>query len=137
MTFKPEQSKEKTVADYVAGKQLVVCFIDPNREPTRHLFKDISSLKSKFEQWGGVLLFVIPSDKRSEIFKASDWNLPSNSVFIYDEDSRWINNIVTSTNQSFSDNYPLVYIVNTDGELVFKSEGYRIGTGELIYKSLK
>lgn len=137
MTFKPEQSKEKTVADYVAGKQLVVCFIDPNREPTRHLFKDISSLKSKFEQWGGVLLFVIPSDKRSEIFKASDWNLPSNSVFIYDEDSQWISNIVTSTNQSFSDNYPLVYIVNTGGELVFKSEGYRIGTGELIYKSLK
>ena len=103
----------------------------------RHLFKDISSLKSKFEQWGGNLLFVIPSDKRSESFKASDWNLPSNSVFMYDEDSQWIKNIVTSTNQSFSDNYPLVYIVNADGELVFKSEGYRIGTGELIYKSLK
>ena len=35
----------------------------------------------------------------------------------------------------FRDDYPVVFLINPDGTIVFKSEGYRIGTGELILKS--
>ncbi len=137
MKAKPDASQQKTVADYAGEKQLVVCFIDPNREPTKHLFKDITAYKKEFEKWGGNILFVIPSDKRTDAFNPKKWNLPKNSIIMYDENSAWMNDILTSTKQNFVDNYPLVFIVNNNGELVFKSEGYRIGTGELIYKSLK
>lgn len=136
LTAKPQKSDERSVADFIKKDKLVVCFIDPNREPTRHLFKDITAYKKEFEKWNGNILMVIPSDKRTDAFDRKKWNLPENCIFMYDENSEWMNRILSSTNQSFVDNYPLVYIVDEKGGLIFKSEGYRIGTGELIYKSL-
>ena len=129
--------KKQTLSNYIGKDEIILAFIDPNREPTKHLFKDISAFKKQFEKWNGKILFVIPSDKQTADFNPAQWNLPKQSLFIYDENSKWMNNILTSTNQEFRDNYPLVFIVDGNGELTFKTEGYRIGTGELIYKSLK
>ena len=42
-----------------------------------------------------------------------------------------------SANQSFRDNYPLIYIVDSKGQIIFYSEGYRIGVGDLISKTIK
>jgi transglutaminase-like putative cysteine protease len=124
------------VADLLKDRELVLCFVDPTREPTKHLFKDIAAFKSQFETWNGNILFVIPSDKRTADFNAASWKLPQQSQFIYDDNAEWMNAILKSSKQEFSGNYPLIFIVNSKGELLFKSEGYRIGTGELIYKSL-
>ena len=132
--FAPD--KKLPVADLLKDRELVLCFVDPTREPTKHLFKDIAAFKSQFETWKGNILFVIPSDKRTADFNAAKWHLPKQSQFIYDENSVWMKEILKSSKQEFGGNYPLIFIVNSKGELTFKSEGYRIGTGELIYKSL-
>ena len=50
LTAKPQKSDERSVADFIKKDKLVVCFIDPNREPTRHLFKDITAYKKEFEK---------------------------------------------------------------------------------------
>lgn len=129
-------NRKVSVAELVQERELVLCFVDPTREPTKHLFKDIASFKSQFESWKGNILFVIPSDKRSADFAPANWKLPEQSQFIYDDNNEWMNAILKESNQEFNGNYPLVFIVNRQGDIVFKSEGYRIGTGELIYKSL-
>lgn len=129
--------KEVSVKDLIGDKQLILCFIDPNREPTKHTLKDFEVLKKQFESWSGNILLVIPSEKHTASFDVQQWNLPQQSQVIIDGDSKWMNSILSSTNQEFRDNYPLIFIVNADGGLSFKTEGYRIGTGELIYKSLK
>lgn len=130
-------NKDVNINELVKNNDLILCFVDPTREPTKHLFKGINAFKPQFEKQDANFLFVIPSDKRTADFNAGKWNLPKNSKFIYDENSVWMNSILSSTNQEFRDNYPLVFIVNNNGELIFKTEGYRIGTGELIFKSLK
>ncbi|MDD4847153.1 MAG: transglutaminase-like domain-containing protein [Bacteroidales bacterium] len=129
--------KEVKISDCIKDKQLILCFIDPNREPTKHTLKEMGQFKTQYETWGGNLFFVIPSDKNNTPFDAKKWNLPKQSQVIIDENAEWMNSILNSTNQEFRDNYPLIFIVNTDGGLIFKTEGYRIGTGELIYKSLQ
>lgn len=124
------------VTDLFENREAVVGFIDPSREPTKHMLKDISLFKNQFEKWNGPLLLVIPSDKRTAGFNAAQWNLPKQTVVLYDDNSTWMNTILESTQQEFRDNYPLVYIIDPQGNITFKSEGYRIGTGELLYKSL-
>ena len=123
--------------DLMPERELVVCFIDPAREPTRHLFNDIVPLKKEFENWSGNILFVIPEEKQTTAFNSKNWNIPKNAIFTVDKELRFINYILNSTNQEFRNDYPLVFIINKEGTLVFKSEGYRIGTGELLLKSLK
>lgn len=127
----------KKVSDLMAGKQTLVCFIDPTREPTKHLLKDIATLKADFEKWGGSIVFAIPSDKLAPDFQFNSWNLPSQSILMEDTDNQWFENIITTTDQYFRDNYPVVFLINPDGNIIFKSEGYNIGTGNLILQSTK
>ncbi|MCL2290976.1 MAG: transglutaminase-like domain-containing protein [Bacteroidetes bacterium] len=135
----PYSGKEHTLAliDLMQEKELILCFIDPAREPTRHLFNDMAALKNDFDKWGGNILFMIPGEKNTADFNPKRWNLPVNSIFEIDKESMFMNYVLNTTNQEFREEYPLVFIVNKEGKLVFKSEGYRIGTGELLLKSLK
>ena len=48
-----------------------------------------------------------------------------------------MNSIIKEANFEFKDEYPLVLIIKNDGKITFKSEGYRIGTASLIYKTLE
>ena len=116
-------------------KPLVLCFIDPNSEPTRHTLKELGAMKADFEKWGGNILMVIPKDKLTQPFDKKHWNLPENTMVTTD-DNGLLAKILSDTKQYFRDNYPLIFIVDNRGQLIFKSEGYRIGTAELVFKSL-
>lgn len=128
--------KGKTIESVMGNKKVVLCFIDPTREPTRHLFKDIASLKTQFENWSGTILFVIPSIKNTGDFHFEKWGFPKNVLFIVDEKSSFMKQILKDNKIEFKEEYPLLFIVNQKGELITKSEGYRIGAGEMILKML-
>ena len=128
--------KKNAVSDLMKGQQSLVCFIDPTREPTKHLLKELGTLRNDFEKWGRPVIFVIPEGKAAPDFNFKAWNLPKQSVIIQDKGNQWFKEILTSTDQYFRDDYPVVYLINADGTIVFRSEGYRIGTGELILKTV-
>ena len=113
----------------------MLCFIDPNSEPTRQSLKELGAMKADFEKWGGNILMVIPKDKLTQPFDKKHWNLPENTMVTTD-DNGLLAKILSDTKQYFRDNYPLIFIVDNRGQLTFKSEGYRIGTAELVFKSL-
>ncbi len=127
------------MADMAKEHDLVVAFIDPNREPTRHLFNDVKAYREPLEQWGGNMIFYVPSD-----FKTKDFNeqhilsyLPEKSQVVIDDNGAVMARLLKEADIYFRDNYPLVLIIDSEGRITFKTEGYRIGTGELIYKSLR
>ncbi|MDR2979904.1 MAG: transglutaminase domain-containing protein [Bacteroidales bacterium] len=127
----------KTIQELTLDKDLIVCFIDPTREPTTHLLKDIKKFTPQFDKWGGNLLFLLPSDKSVSDLDEKKKGVPKHSIFISDQASAWMNNILGSIKtEEFKGNYPLVFIISPDGKVTLKSEGYRIGTGELLLKSL-
>ena len=121
--------------DLAKDKPLVLCFIDPNREPTKHTLKELGTMKAAFDKWGGNILLVIPEDRNTQPFDKSRWNLPKNTIVTVDG-SGLLKKVLAESKQYFRDNYPLIFIAEKEGNLVFKTEGYRIGTAELIYKTL-
>ena len=129
--------KQVKVSELMKDKEMLVCFIDPTREPTKHLLNEIVALRGEFEAWGGSILFMVPTSRMAADFDFKAWKLPRQSVMIEDVNDLWFNEIITSTDQYFRDNYPVVYLIQPDGTIVFKSEGYNIGTGHLILNSAK
>lgn len=123
------------LVDFAKEKPLVLCFIDANREPTKHTLKELGAMKTTFDKWGGNILLVIPEDRNTQPFDKSRWNLPKNTIVMVDC-SGMQKKVLAESKQYFRDNYPLIFIADKEGNLVFKSEGYRIGTAELIYKTL-
>ena len=124
-------------SDLYQRKGMVICFLEPDREPTKHILNELPNHKSELDKWGGNFVFVVPEDKLSKNFEANNYkNLPQNSTFITRQGTEIMNDFLKSTNQSFRDNYPLIYIVNPQGKIIFYSEGYRIGVGDLIWKTV-
>ncbi len=121
--------------DLAKEKPLVLCFIDANREPAKHTLKELGAMRGTFDKCGGNILLVIPCDRNTQPFDKQRWNLPKNTIVTVDCNGLQ-NQVLTESKQYFRDNYPLIFIVDKGGNLVFKSEGYRIGTAELIYKTL-
>ena len=124
----PETQGQKNVKDITKGRPLLLCFIDPSREPSKHLLKDIAAHAREFEQKNYSVVIALPADKKVPDFNFSAWKLPSQSILVEDEGNRWLNNVLTHTKSTFNNNFPLVLFADHDGSILFKSEGYRIGT---------
>ncbi len=127
----PVDGAEGSIRSLSGVKQLIVCFIDPTREPTKHLLKEMSQLKREFERQGNNILFVVPSDKLAPDFHFEAWDLP-HSQLIEDIGNRWTDSFIEATGHNFRNNFPAVFVIGGEGNILFFSEGYSIGTGNLI-----
>lgn len=128
----PENQGNMTIKELTRGKPFLLCFIDPSREPTKHLLKDIASHARDFEKKMYSLIFVLPGGKDVPDFNFNAWKLPTGSILVEDEDNQWLNDVVRHAKSTFNDNFPLVFFADKDGSILFKSEGYRIGTSDQI-----
>jgi hypothetical protein len=126
----------------VNGKGLVIIWIDPEKEPTRHIFNDLPSLKSEFDSWGGKFLFLtkengsdmtLPNAGNS-IGPGYNKGLPANSSFAIDKQMTFLKN---SINLQTELNLPVVIVSDKDGNVFFISTGYKIGIGEQILKYIR
>jgi transglutaminase-like putative cysteine protease len=115
----------------------VIIWIDPDKEPTRHIFNDIPLLKTELDNWGGRFLFLSDPSPDAGMFDPGNIKgLPSNSSFAVDKGKTLLMDFVKSNGAS-EINLPVVIVTDKDGNILFNSTGYRIGIGEQILKSLR
>lgn len=135
--FEKENTKEKIdINSLPLDKAAVLVWIDPDKEPTKHVLLDIQTLKEKFEKWGCGLLFIKPGDlKKANLNKEIQSNLPSQSIFCVDENRTVLNAVRKATGRN-TKSLPVIAVINSSGEIVYYSEGYKIGVGEQAAKAI-
>ncbi len=119
-------------------KGVILAFLEPEKEPSKHFLNDLPGLKADLDTWGGHLIFMITdSSKNSKVFNLPDYNgLPANSVSVNVEGIDVLKKIWISG--SLPDKiYPLIILSDKKGDVLYKSSGYRIGIGDQILKILK
>ena len=127
---------ESTTLSSLAGKGLVLIWMEPGREPTRHLLNDLPELKDEFDRWDGWFVFLTDPEKTSgPITAESVGGTPENTLFAYDPGLRLLHSL--SGEPSRERALPVVLFCNSGGEVLFSSEGYRIGTGRQILKKIR
>ena len=120
-----------------AQKGSILIWIDPEKEPSKHVLADIPTVKDLIEKWNGGVVFLFANDKVSAAFKPSKFlNLPLKSEFAYDKGAKLLTEISHLRNRNCGENLPVIVITDTSGNLVYYSEGYKIGIGEQIAKAL-
>jgi len=137
-TFQNSANKKTDkLEDYSSNKGIIIGWLDPDREPTKHTLSDFRQLKEAFEKWNGGILFLLPKEKSSEHFdKKSFTGLPSQSVFGIDKD-RFLSLAEKNLNVAFNENYPVFLVIDKNGNILDYSSGYKIGRGEQLVKMLK
>ena len=126
----------KTIEDVITDKGTVIAWVEYEREPTKHFLNDISMLKKEFDNWGGY--FVLLSVSRSQQPQNALSNLvqlPLRSILGNDHDLDLLEQLKAGL-PAVNNSFPLIILTDKHGDLLFKSEGYRIGTGEQILRKI-
>jgi hypothetical protein len=115
----------------------MLCFADPDKEPTKHVLQDLPAQSDELNSWGGGILFLVPDDKLSSAFDHTVFkNLPKNNVWGVDGKRSLLNEAVSTLKLDFNDSFPLTLLLTNSGGIIYCSSGYKIGIGEGIVKCL-
>ncbi len=132
-----DQTK-KTLKELSNGKGLMLCFVDPDKEPSKHVLQDLPGLRSEFDNWGGGVVIMTPDDRISKAFDASVFKgLPQQTTWSVDMNRTLLHTVSNTLQLGFQNNFPLTLYLSSNGGVLFFSEGYRIGIGENIIKTVK
>ncbi len=135
----PIADSPKTIDQITKGKPAIIAIIDPLAEPTRHLLRDISNLNNEFSSKGNTIALIIAKGKSANkidlaaIFDGKPY--PSSIITGNDEKGEFEGQVGQAIGKQQS--YPIVLVVNSNGEIVFHSAGYSINLGEQLLAVLK
>ena len=124
--------------DYVNTEDLlkgqsVFAWIDPGKEPSKHLLNEIQLLKTEFDSWGGSFVFLTEPSVLTPSFNTGLYkNLPENSLFFSDPKYTLLKKTFPDINTDAS-LLPIVLFVLNDKSVVYRSSGYKIGYGNQVF----
>jgi hypothetical protein len=128
---------KKPLKTFDHDKGLMLCFLDPGKEPSKHLLQDLPAQRQDLETWGGGILLMIPADKQRETFNPAVFkNLPQQTEWATDHDRSLLKIIVKELQLDFNDNFPLTVYLSTTGDILYSSQGYKIGISEEVLKTI-
>ncbi len=128
--------KQINLGDLDQGEGSVVVWIDPDREPTKHLVNDLIRLKESYESWKGSVVLIVEPKKLTSGFKLENYaGLPSNVLFL--KDTKGLRKVfLKAALQNEYEEYPMAFVITHKGEVVYGSSGYKIGAGDEILSKL-
>jgi hypothetical protein len=130
-------SENKMVSlDSVSSRGLVILWIDPEKEPTKHILNDLPLLKSELDNWGGYFIFLKNQTGNEDGFNSvMIKNLPLKSLFSSDPELTILKSSISNCSLA-NVKLPYIILVSNKGDIIYKSEGYRIGIGEQLLKKI-
>ena len=102
------------------------------REPSKHLVKELIALHDQLEQWGGMIYMLVP-----EGVPAMSWNIPNSDISLWRADNKdLMENAVKKALDCNNPTYPLFAAIDNKGNILYHSDGYKIGSAEQALRSL-
>lgn len=123
-----------TLADYAGSTGMLFVFVGDYKEPSKHLIKEIQSLEREYKAWGGMIYLVAPPSA-----KPASWHLPNTDCIMreFTDKDPFERQILEALKLDLRNDYPLVALLNSKGQILFSSHGYSIGLAEQIIKQVK
>ena len=116
-------------------KGMILLFVDPAKEPTRHVLNDLKLLKEDFNYWGGEIVLVVPQSLLTPAFAFDITGLPNKTTYVVDYKNELLNTMKTTFH--LDEDFPITMLINSKKELLFQALGYRIGIGETLLKNIQ
>lgn len=119
-----------TLADYAGAAGMLYINLGDYREPSKHLVKELQEQRKALQQWGGMIYLLAPDN-----VNVLAWNLPNADILSTKNLDPFGALLLKTINPSQSKpDYPFVALVNNRGEILFHSQGYKIGLAEQMLK---
>lgn len=109
---------------------MIIAWVDPDKEPTKHLMADLRQKKNEFEQWKGEFFLIFPTKEQMESFIKTEAPLLPKTISYSFQPTFQVNLSDIKIKAGGFKNMPVVIFINEKGTINYLSEGYRIGTGD-------
>lgn len=130
-------SAEQSLLQACGRGYFVVGILGVNQEPTNHALRDIAAFKADLEKWGRKMVLLFPDEVQAGKFVNTAFpDLPSTIIYGVDTDNI-SGQIAESMKLKNKDSLPIFIIADTFNRVVFVSQGYTIGLGEQLMKTVK
>ena len=117
----------------MAGRKTLLFWLETDREPSKHVLNDLFRLEREISSKGCAFVFftvggtsLTPEEKNK---------LPYNSLYGDDSNHEVLKKQISCKGLDM-DNFPVVLFVSPEDDIIYKSEGYHIGTVEELLKLL-
>lgn len=128
---------KQTILQACGRGYFVVGILGVNQEPTNHALRDIAALKADLEKWGRKLVLLFPGEEQASKYRAEDFpGLPETIIYGIDTDGI-SQQIAENMKLRHKNILPIFIIADTFNRVVFVSQGYTIGLGEQLMKTVK
>ena len=125
---------QQTGIDIGTSSGLVMAWLEPDEEPTKHLVDDLQRKAGEFEEWDGSLVLFLPTREEMDLFiQREGKSLPRNVQYGIHADYSF-GKLFYSLDLPLSRKYPVVLYINPAGIINYFTEGYRIGIGHELVK---
>lgn len=115
----------------------VVGILGPGQEPTNHALKDIAKLGKDLEKWGRKMVLLFPNADMYKRYHVEDFSgLPSTIIYGIDSFGA-ADQIADEMKLRNRESLPIFIITDTFNRVVFVSQGYTIGLGEQLMRTIR
>ncbi len=142
--FVPVEAKESASLLSLTGRgYYALALLEPGKEPTNHVLRDLAAAKTQLEAWGRPIVLVCSTEAamhrlQVEMSEGRYGTLPDTIVLGLDKDGsiqKGIEKGMKAGPESAAgqpSRFPLVILADSFNRVFFFSEGYTIGLGEQL-----
>ena len=118
---------------------MILCLVAPGTEPTNHLAKEIAAKKTDYESWGGKMIFLANNANWKK-----EKNQPDNLEVYSGKVNDLSESVLVALKNAVHDGAlphttgerPVCIVLDKEGNIIFVSEGYHIGLGDLMLEAV-
>lgn len=130
--------KNEILNESIKDNGAVIAFMEPDREPTKHILRELRELSKEFNNWCGNIYLIVGEDKLTSSFNLENYKeLPEKTKFAIDKGYKYLDCFTEALENNVLRKYPLVFAVNKNGEIIYQSVGYKLGIANDVLSVLK
>ena len=116
--------------DYAGDAGMLYVNLGDYSEPSKHLVVELRQQQKEMKRWGGMTFLVGPNK-----LNMAEWHL-INTDIAYNK-GLLEQRILEATKSGTNVQYPLVALINKEGQILYHSTGYKIGVIDQVLKAAK
>ncbi|UNK18223.1 transglutaminase domain-containing protein [Paenibacillus sp. N3/727] len=128
--FTQLDGSSRTLGDLIGAKGAIVAWLEPEREPTKHLLRELRELAEPVDALGIPVVLVVGDSEWTASFSPENVSgLPSRTIFVRDSTYASLPDFI-SESPAHEAGFPHLFALDSEDQIRYTSSGYKIGTGK-------
>ncbi|WP_254634869.1 transglutaminase domain-containing protein [Paenibacillus sp. GbtcB18] len=123
-----DNGETRVLEDLAGGRAVLAAWIEPEREPSKHLIRELTELSNLYAKAEAAVIMVVGGDRRTVSFDPARYGeLPEGTHFVRDED--YVSLDEFNAKRPLPDaGFPHVFVVDRKGQIRYTQSGYKVGS---------